>query len=150
MNRRISGRAGLVVAGLWLVCLGSLALTLIAGGVVSSRLYGGVVPAYSTLSSGFWWGFTQTAGAPASQTAHVFYGWTSTAGVPASMTADVYWHQTGTAGVVPSMTGQAAFEQTGTAGYIPGLTEQAQWGLTLTAGVPATATANAIATQGAP
>jgi hypothetical protein len=139
----------LLIAALWMTFCVSMLTLMIMTGIVGAQRYGGIGPAYSTLSSGFWFSFTQTAGAPAAMTGQTLYYQTATAGVPATLTADVFYRQTSTAGVIPSMTGQAQSEQTGTAGVIPSLTGQYDQDQTSTAGVPATVTAAAAATQAA-
>lgn len=125
-QRRLSCTFAIAVGIFLIVCLATVALTILAVGLFSYQRYGGPVPAYSTLSSGFWWSFTQTAGAPASATWQVYYAQTSTAGVPATQTADVHYRQTVTAGIVPSMTGQAQWEQTATAGVPATMTAAAR------------------------
>jgi hypothetical protein len=63
-------------------------VVLVALGQYSYQRYGGIGPAYGTLSSGFWWPFTLTAAAPAVMTGQVLWNRTSTADIPATMTAN--------------------------------------------------------------
>ena len=134
--RQSSKQTGLMIAALWLACIVSVALAMIGGGLLGAQRHGGVIPAYSTLSSGYWFGFTQTAGVPASATAQVYYSQTATAGAPASATGEVYYNQTSTAGAPVSQTADVYWRQTGTASYNPEQTAQAHWVETVTAGAP--------------